>query len=150
MDGLELPFDADHQALHGEPVDHIEDPEGLAIASALMDEMVRPNMVQMLGPQPHSGAVVEPQPALLRLLGWNLQPHSLPLPPDDVVIDLPASTKQLGRDAEIAVTALLPARSYWRRDAPRWPWLWEHGAGLSRLDQVRDGPGAQMCQAGLA
>ncbi len=63
-------------------------------------------MVRPLGPEPDAGAVVEPEPGPLRLLLWNLQPLAPPL--DPLVVHDPAGMAQQGRNAPVAVAAVLP------------------------------------------
>jgi hypothetical protein len=45
---------------------------------AVLDEVVGPDVVRTLGPQPDAGAVRQPEPAALGLLGRNLQPLAAP------------------------------------------------------------------------
>ena len=64
-------------------------------------------MVRPLGAQPDAGAVVQPQTVPLRLFGGHLQPLAPPQALDPLVVDLPAGIAQQGRDAAVAVTAVL-------------------------------------------
>ena len=41
---------------------------------AALDEVIGPDMVWMLGSKPDARSVIQPEPAFLRLFGWNLQP----------------------------------------------------------------------------
>ncbi len=72
-----------------------------------MDEVVGPDVIRPLGAQPDAGAVIEPKPAPLRLLAGHLQPLAPPQALDPLVVDLPAGIAKQGRDAAIAVTAVL-------------------------------------------
>src|SRR3954463_13954734 len=76
---LQLPVDADRQALPGKLVDDVEHAELPAVVGAVLDEVVRPDMVGALGSEPHAGAVIQPQTPLLRLLARHFEPL---LPPD--------------------------------------------------------------------
>ena len=64
-------------------------------------------MVWVLRPQPDAGAVVEPEPAPLRLLLRNLQPLPPPDPLDPLAVHHPAGVPQQRRDPAIAVAAVL-------------------------------------------
>ena len=64
-------------------------------------------MIRPLGTQPDAGAVVQPQTATPRLLPWHFQPLAPPQALDPLVVDLPAGIAQQGRDAAIAVAAVL-------------------------------------------
>ena len=64
-------------------------------------------MVRPIGAQPDTGAVVEPQTPSLGLFLGHLQPLAPPQALDPLVVDLPAGIAQQGRDAAIAVAAVL-------------------------------------------
>ena len=65
---LSLRLDPDRQAFAGELVDDVEHAELPSVVGAVLDEVVGPDVVAVLRPQPDAGAVVEPEPAPLRLL----------------------------------------------------------------------------------
>ena len=44
-----------------------------AVVDVVLHEVGRPDMAGMLGPKPNAGAVVQPEPSALGLLGWHLQ-----------------------------------------------------------------------------
>ena len=75
---------------------------------AVLDEVVGPDVVRALGPQPDAGAVRQPEPATLGLLRRNLEPLAAPDPLDPLVVDQPARgrAQQLG-DLAVAVAAIL-------------------------------------------
>jgi hypothetical protein len=76
---------------------------------AVLDEVVGPDVVGALGPQSDAGAVRQPEPPALGLLGRDLQPLAPPDPLDPLGVDDPArSAQQLG-DLAVAVTAVLPS-----------------------------------------
>ena len=72
----------------------------------VMHEVIGPDMVGPLGTQPDAGAVVEPEPAPLRLLAGHLQPLAPPQALDPLVVDQPAGVAQQGGDPAIAVTTV--------------------------------------------
>ena len=67
-------------------------------------------MVLVCRTHPDARPVIEPQPALLRLLLWDLQPLSLPRPLDALVIDRPAGLAQKRSNAAIAIATILPCQ----------------------------------------
>ena len=76
--GLELAGDPDRQAFVRELVDDIEHPVLPAVVGAILDEVVGPDVVGALGPQPEAGAVRQPEPAALGLLLGELEPLAPP------------------------------------------------------------------------
>src|SRR5690606_24251797 len=105
---VELAIDADCKAFPGELVDDVEHAESPAIVGPTLDEVIGPDMVWMLGPQPDARSVIQPEPTLLRLFGRNLQPLLSPNALDPLVVDHPAhlAAQKLG-DLAIAVAAIL-------------------------------------------
>ena len=96
------------QALVSELVDDIEHAEPASIMGALLDKVVRPHVIAVLGPQPNARPVIQPETAAFRLLGRDLQPLASPDPLDPLVIDQPAGLPQQLGDLTIAVAAILP------------------------------------------
>jgi len=76
--------------------------------SALLEEVVGPDVVGTLGPQADAGSVTQPQPGALGLPGRDLQPLASPDPLDPFVVDQPAGLAQQLGDLAIAVAAILP------------------------------------------
>src|ERR1700757_4498252 len=66
-------------------------------------EVVRPDVILMLGPQPHARAVIEPQASTRFLLLWNLQPFAAPDPFHSILAHIPTGLMQLDRDAPITI-----------------------------------------------
>ena len=73
-----------------------------------VDKVIAPDVVAILRAQPDTGAVIQPEPSLLRLLHWHLQPLSPPYALDPLVVRLPARMSQKSGDPTIAVAAILP------------------------------------------
>jgi hypothetical protein len=110
VDGLELASDADRQALVRELVDDVEHPEPPSVVRPVLDEVVGPDVVAMLGPQPDARSVRQPEPSAFGLLPGDLQPLASPNPLDPLVVDEPAcSAQQLG-DLAVAVASVLPSK----------------------------------------
>ena len=93
-------------------------------------EVVGPDVIAVLGPQPDARSVIEPEPAPLGLLAWNLQPFAQPDPFDPLVIDQPARVPQQRRNLAVAVAAVLPSKldniggqPFFVFTAPRYPAL---------------------------
>src|SRR5450830_385634 len=70
---------------------------------AVLDEVVRPDVVGMRRPQTNAGAICEPEAAPFGLLLGNLQPLTSPDPLDPRVADQPASITQQGGDLAVAI-----------------------------------------------
>jgi hypothetical protein len=65
-------------------------------------------MVRVLRPQPDARAVVEPEPALLRLLPRHFQPLPPPDPLHPLAVHPPAGLAQQRGDPAVAVAAVAP------------------------------------------
>ena len=61
---LELARYPDRQALAGELVDDVQQADLTPVMRTRLDEVVGPDMIAVLGPQPDTGAIPVPQPAL--------------------------------------------------------------------------------------
>ena len=107
IDGLELAGNPDRQAFVGELVDHIEHSILPSIVGAVLDEVVGPDVIAVLGPQPDARSVCQPEPAAFGLFMGDLQPLASPDPFDPLVVDDPARLLQQPSDLAIAVAAVL-------------------------------------------
>src|SRR5262249_17763987 len=107
IDRLELASDTDRQTLVGELVEHVEHPILASVMGGLLDEVVGPDMIALLRPQPDARSVGQPEPAALGLLRWDLQPLASPDALDPLVVDYPARLAQQPCDLAIAVAAVL-------------------------------------------
>ena len=91
----------------GELVDDVEHAELTPVVGAVLDEVVGPDVVRPLRPEPDTGAVGQPQPPA----PWLARRHFEPLAPPDALDPLgvhhPALGPQQGRDLAIAVAAIL-------------------------------------------
>ena len=67
-------------------------------------------MIAVLGPEPDTGAIVQPEAPTLWLPGRNLQPLASPDPLDPLVVDEPAGPAQQLGDLAVAVAAVLPGQ----------------------------------------
>jgi hypothetical protein len=74
----------------GELVEYVEHPIVASIVGAILDEVVGPDMIAILRPQPNARSVGQPEPAALGLLMGDLQPLALPDTLDPLVVDDPA------------------------------------------------------------
>jgi hypothetical protein len=86
---------------------NLEHAELACILRAILNEVIRPDVIGMLRPQPDARTIVEPEPALLRLLVWHCEPLPSPVPLDRLLIHKPAGVSQQGCDAPGAVAAIL-------------------------------------------
>src|ERR1022692_1649624 len=110
IDGLELSGDPDRQAFMGELVDHVEPSIFPSIVGAVLDQVVGPDVIAVLGTQPDAGSVRKPEPAALGLFVGDLQPLTPPDPLDPLVVDDPACLLQQPGNLAIAVAAVLPGK----------------------------------------
>src|SRR5258708_16372933 len=110
IDRLELAGDTDRQTFVGELVEHVEHPVLATIVGAILDEVIGPDMIALLRPQPDARSVGQPEPSALGLLMGDLQPLALPNTLDPLVVDCPARLSHQFGDLAIAVAAVLPSK----------------------------------------
>src|SRR6059058_5876009 len=91
----------------GELVDDVEHGVFACIMGALLDKVVRPDVVAALCPKPDARSVVQPKTSAFGLAGGNLQPLAAPDPLDPFVVDPPSGPAQQLGDA-IAIATVLP------------------------------------------
>src|SRR5215211_931895 len=87
VDGLQLASDADRQALVRELVDDVEHPDLPFVMSPILDEVVGPDVIAVLGPEADARSIRQPEPSSFGLLLGNLQPLTPPDPLDPLVVD---------------------------------------------------------------
>ncbi len=92
------------QALTRALVQDVEGSKGPPLMGPVMNEVVGRDMVRVLGAQPDTGSVVQPQTSPLRVFAGHLQPLAPPQALDPLVVDRPAGGAQQGRDPPVAVT----------------------------------------------
>jgi hypothetical protein len=107
IDRLKLAGDTDRQAFVGKLVNDIEHPISASIVDAILDNVVGPDVIALLRPQPDARSVGQPEPAALGLLMGNLQPLASPDALDPLVVDYPARLAQQRGDLAIAVAPAL-------------------------------------------
>ena len=77
----------------------------------VLDKVIRPHVIAMLGAKPNTRAIGQPEPTALGLFSWNFQPLLSPDSFNPLVVDDPASTcTQQLRDFAIAVAAILTGK----------------------------------------
>lgn len=121
-------------------------------------------MIPVFRPQPDTGSVIQPQPALLWLPRWHFQPLPPPQALDPLVVHLPSGIPQQSRNPTIAIAAILSGqldhvgdqaifiRSPLRQLALRGAMLAQHLAGPTlgnaqlTPDMVNAGPAASGAQ----
>ena len=67
-------------------------------------------MINSLRPETDARAVIQPQPASLRLFHGNLQPLTAPQAFDPLIVQMPACISQHRGDPPITVTPILPSQ----------------------------------------
>src|SRR6202022_3133774 len=87
--------------------DQVQHPHRPSIVGKCAHEIIRPDVIGPLRPEPYARTVVEPQAAPWLLLLRNLQPFATPDSLHPVLADSPACRLQLHRDPAVAVAAIL-------------------------------------------
>jgi hypothetical protein len=87
-------LDPDGQTFTGVLVHDGQHPERLAVAGAVGDEVVRPDMILAFRTQPDARTIIEPQPSTLRLTSGNLESFLTPYPLDSLNVDSPSLLAQ--------------------------------------------------------
>ena len=104
---VELAIDPDGQAFSRELVDDVQHAIFASVMGTILDEVVGPDMVRMLGPKTDAGSVIEPETLSLRLPCWDLEPLPPPDPLDTLDVHDPAGISRQRRDPAISVAAIL-------------------------------------------
>src|SRR3954469_10887144 len=73
----------------------------------VLDKVIRPNVVAVLGPKANAGPIRQPQPPALGLLLRHFEPLPAPDPFHPLVVHPPARVPQKSRDLAIAIAAIL-------------------------------------------
>src|SRR3954465_1180844 len=94
VDRFEPVRDPNGQALVGELIDDVEQADLAPVMGALLEEVVGPDVIGALGPQPDARSIIQPQASALGLSGGDLQPLASPDPFDPLVVDQPACPAQ--------------------------------------------------------
>ncbi len=78
---------------------------------SIHDKVIRPDMIGPARPQTDAGSVVEPQPASLRLLAWDLQPLPSPDALDPLGVHMPTFGPEQSSNPSIAISAVLAGQT---------------------------------------
>lgn len=97
----------DRQALPRVLVDQVQKAHNSSVMGESAHEIVCPDVMRPLWPQPHTRAVIEPQTAARFLLLRNLQSFATPNPLHAVLAHVPARFLELDGDASISIPAIL-------------------------------------------
>jgi len=101
--GVELALHPDRQAFARELVDHTQHAEHLSVMGAVLDEVIGPDMSLVGRPEPHTGAVRQPEPTAFGLFHWNLKPFTAPDAIDPLCAHRPAIGLEHLGDPAIAI-----------------------------------------------
>jgi hypothetical protein len=99
--------DMDRQALPPLLLDQVQETYRPSIVRECAHQVVGPDVIPPLRPQPYAGAVVEPQAATRLLLLRDLQPFAAPYLFHSVFAHVPSGFLQLDGDASISIPAIL-------------------------------------------
>ena len=94
----------------GELVDDVEQANFASVMGALLEEVVGPDVIGALGPQPDARPLIQPQASALGLSGGDFQPLASPDSLDPLVIDQPPGAAQQLGNLAVAVAAVLPGQ----------------------------------------
>ena len=104
---VDPPRNTDRQAFPGELVDQRHQPDFAAIMGLGFDEVVGPDVIAPLRPQPDAGAIIEPQTSSRPLFPGYFQPLTAPDALHAVHPNRPSRLLQQLGDPAIAVAAIL-------------------------------------------
>ena len=104
---ISVPAESNRQALAAMFVDQVQHPYRPSVVRLRAHEVVRPDVVGVLWPQPYTQSVVEPQPPARLLLLGNLQPFATPGKLHSVLTNLPAIPLQQCRDTAVVAAPIL-------------------------------------------
>lgn len=107
-------------------IGHVEHVVFAAIMGSVLNEVIGPDMVAVLGPKADEGAVIEPETPPLGLFTRDLEPFG-PVRPyplrgcaltalaspdtlDPLIVDQPVGPPQHGGDLAVAIAAILPGQ----------------------------------------
>ena len=100
----------DRQALTRELVDHGEHTELTPAPGAVLHEVISPDVIGMLGPEPYARTVIQPEPTALRLFLGNTKAHPPPDPSNTLVVHMPAVASGQCGNPPIAVATILAGK----------------------------------------
>ena len=100
----------DRQALTRELVDHGEHTELTPFPGAVLHEVISPDVVGTLGPEPYARTVIQPEPTALRLFLGNTKALPPPDPSNTLVVQMPAVAPEQCGNPPIAVATILAGK----------------------------------------
>ena len=103
--GAQATGDDDREARAGVLVDDAEQAPRSSVVSAVLPEVVGPDMIRAGGPAPWGRAVRQPQAPAPRRLRGHAQALAAPAPLDPFVVHAPAFGPQKRHDATVAVAS---------------------------------------------
>jgi hypothetical protein len=78
---------------------------------SILNKVVRPDVVRVLGPKTDAGSVIEPKTSAFRLFGRYFKPLTPPDPGYPLSVHPPACVSQHRRDPAIAIATVLGSKS---------------------------------------
>ena len=110
LDHLVTPQSSSHanrQTLPRVFIDHRQHADRSSIVGHRAHEVIAPDVIRPLRPQPHARAVIQPEPSSWPLFLRYFQPFATPDALHSIFPHLPARCPQQRRDPPVAVTAIL-------------------------------------------
>lgn len=114
---VQPPFHPDGHAFPAALIQDVRSPEYLPIIRVVVHEVIGPDMVAKLWPQPNARSIVQPEPPFLRLFHWYFEPFAPPQTLNTFVVhSLRKACVRGGHPASLsnAATRRYPYRPYWR------------------------------------
>jgi hypothetical protein len=95
------------QAFTGVFIDDVQDPEGTAIMCLILHEIVTPDMIWILRPQPDTGPIIQPQSGAFWLFCRHFQPFFAPYSLYALVVHSPSFVSEHPCDHSVSVATML-------------------------------------------
>lgn len=103
--------DPDCQAFTGVLIDQCHQADATAVVGLGLHEVVTPDVIAMLWPEPNARSIVEPEPASRPMFLGYFQPLTVPDPLYAITANLPAGLDQQRGDPAVAIASVLRGQS---------------------------------------
>jgi len=100
------------QAFTGVLIDDVEDPESTSVMCPILHEVVTPNVVWILRPQPDTGSIIQPQSGAFWLFRRHFQAFFTPYSLYMLVVHSPSIVSEHPCDHSVSVATMLAGQLY--------------------------------------